>query len=426
MAKGPVRTKSRISTGTKLLAAREVAARGLVARYITSKLNAVDFLMLSATYPIFDASGSPGTNTTFVRATTATDPLNLNSSVPANRARVRPFVLGSKTIYAPMIEGARTNLCQQSENLLSSPWSAESGVYGYSGGFLSEDGTSGTHSVLQSISGTTNGDILNLSVIASAGTRNWIIIRMRSRDNATYNYANFNLSNGTIGTIIGGWTAAISQFGSGYKCSISGSVGTGAISPEVGIYICNGDNSFIYTGTNGYGLYVSNVQVEIGAFHSTYIPTTGTAVTRDADVCTWTVGSALAAGKGTLFGIGNDSTYKQQHRIVEGTASQIDCLIGRDTGGLESYLSGFLYNGAISTPTGQYTLAMSWDGTTRKSFCNGSLINSQSSSAVAVGTQLSLQGWQLEAFDHILPIFFSRVLTDAEIALLHSAALGTV
>jgi hypothetical protein len=107
-------------------------------------------------------------------------------------------------------------------------------------------------------------------------------IRLSSTGNSNA-FAFFNLSNGTIGSVGSSATAKIENFGNGwYKCSIKHQNSITGIFSVINLSIDGSVN--ISTNVN-YGVYLFGSQYEQGSYATSYIPTSGSAVTRVGDSC---------------------------------------------------------------------------------------------------------------------------------------------
>ena len=120
------------------------------------------------------------------------------------------------------------------------------------------------------------------SVFAKAGEYDYIVLVIGSY-NAGF-WASFNLDTGVVDTAptAADTTASIEDYGNGwYRCMIY-TTNTGGAE---GIYITpsvDGTNTTQYTNTTN-GVYIYGAQVEAGSYATSYIPTYGTSVTRNAD-----------------------------------------------------------------------------------------------------------------------------------------------
>ena len=147
---------------------------------------------------------------------------------------------------------------------------------------INANGASG-ESIAQ-LSSYTSGTTYTYSVFLKAAGNTTFILLANSNlfSDATFRFATFNLSNGTY-TLGGGSgaTATITAFkNSWYRCSLTF---TPSVTISGAVQLRNNN-----VGNGIDGVYVWGAQNEIGAFPTSYIPTTTTSVTRNADVATMT------------------------------------------------------------------------------------------------------------------------------------------
>jgi len=222
---------------------------------------------------------------------------------------VQVFTLeGNASIFQPPVdasgpfgylaEKASTNLVVQSEAI--GTWIGIGGVDGQTNSLtgasnaslLTETNTSAPQRNYKVVTGTTN---CTLSCYAKAGTRNFVTLSgvVGGSDFAA---AAFDLSAGTAqtaqenGTVTG--QSNIESVGGGwYRCSLSLQSSSGAIN-QIKVGLSNtatptfgGWGDYVYTG-NGLTAYFFGAQLEAGTYPTSYIPTTTTAVLRNADVLT--------------------------------------------------------------------------------------------------------------------------------------------
>ena len=220
----------------------------------------------------------------------------VNANLP--RFDYNPSTLAAKGL---LIEESRANLLTYSEQFDNPAWT-KSGVVISADTTAAPDGTQTSdtftdttantgHLAFESVSTITSGTTYTLSVFAKASSATVIQVLGRSGTMGLNVWANFNLSNGTIGSVGSSTTASITDFGGGwYRCIVTGTAtgtGTGAFALSLTNNSTTALRSPTYIGT-GTGTFIWGAQIEAGAFATSYIPTTTTSLTRNADVVTMT------------------------------------------------------------------------------------------------------------------------------------------
>jgi hypothetical protein len=221
-----------------------------------------------------------------------------------------------------LVEESRTNSCLQSQNF-STIWGNGTRL------LVTTDATTSpaNDNTADKIIGTTNTDqkFLEQTIAVTTGTTytlslfakkdEYEILQMSAANtqfSGTLAYANYNLTTGVV-VSSADFSASIEDYGNGwYRCVLvtTAATGTGNNPFRLSVY-ASGDPARLlsYTGDGESGLFMWGAQLEAGAFPTSYIPTTTTAVTRNADVATMT---------GTNF--------SDWYNPTEGTFS-IDCII---------------------------------------------------------------------------------------------------
>jgi hypothetical protein len=117
-------------------------------------------------------------------------------------------------------------------------------------------------------------------------------------------HANFDLVNGVVGTK-NNCESQITPVGNGwYRCSITATAigDSGGDASVVSVTSPTSARLENYAGDTSKGLLVYGLQVELGAFPTSYIPTSGSTVTRNSDLAPIPVERfAFDASEGTLF-----------------------------------------------------------------------------------------------------------------------------
>jgi len=231
---------------------------------------------------------------TITRALNTATAVNASGYVATVNANLPRFDYDPTTLACKglLIEEARSNVCIQSADIDNVAWSrAGVGVVGdtvtspagtTTGNTVTCSAGSSVHRVISTAGTVTSGASATHSVFVKAGTHSFFQIHDGST--GTF-YANFNLTTGTVTAVNPVSGATITPYGNGwYKCTLTltagatTSIGAITIIPD-GTSLRN--PTWAAAGTES--IYAWGYQIEVGAFATSYIPTTTTSLTRNAD-----------------------------------------------------------------------------------------------------------------------------------------------
>jgi hypothetical protein len=295
---------------------------------------------------------------TFTRTTGAANPATyvasngLVTAAANNQARFdyNPTTLAIRGL---LIEQSQANLMLRSEDFASANWN-KGGASVTSNSTVSPDGattadtvventTNATHTVDQAVnvSASTSYTVTFFAKRAS-GTRNVFIQINTSGGTTGAGFVWFDLGTGATSTIttLGGTFVGVSASttafqNSWYKCTLTFTTNTGNTGATFYIGLYNAGRSYLGDGTSS--IYLWGAQLEAGAFATSYIPTTTTALTRNADVATITganFSSFWQAGFGGTSAQATPSTVSGIRPLVQfddNTANEIIALRGNTT-----------------------------------------------------------------------------------------------
>ncbi|MFA6161788.1 MAG: hypothetical protein WC766_06530, partial [Patescibacteria group bacterium] len=205
------------------------------------------------------------------------------------------------TLHGYVAEGARTNLALQSEDFSTSH--SYTGLKAFGSGstinvavapsgattadLITEDSSTGVHRAYLENIAVANATFYTASVYVKASTRSRFALLTQEIGNRG---RGFDVSNGTTFALTGGEVGAtiygIQALPDGwYRVWITFT--TDSTNSSLQVRLVDSGTSSSYTGDDASGLYVWGAQLEVGAFASSYIPTTSASVIRNADILTY-------------------------------------------------------------------------------------------------------------------------------------------
>lgn len=254
------------------------------------------YVELDFTRMVFDSRVS------FSRSTTATRfrADKVLESVASNTPRIDHAPL-TGAVRGLLLEEQRTNLIRYSQEFDTSAWSK--GACSIAPNVaIAPDGTTTADKTVESTanaehyfttpsalnSSLTDNTVYTVSCFIKPAGRNKVQFACRRKD-FTFARCIFDLVAKTASSLSNVTSTQISDVGSGWvRCAASFDVksGAGGVFPYFALF--NGTVS-VYAGDGVSGVYQWGFQVEAGSFATSYIPTTTAAVTRAADVASFTI-----------------------------------------------------------------------------------------------------------------------------------------
>ncbi len=307
---------------SRVIADGGVTEAGACVDAVSGLLQTASLLLIPSGYKSGKAYAEIPTNgngdLTWTRASTAlrTNSSGLLESMGSGVPRLS-YMYGS--CPALLLEPQRTNLVLQSEDFSSASWTKTNSTV-TANSTTSPDGTTNADSLvdnsalgIHALSAVNIGGAgtYTFSFYAKANTLSRVGIFTNSAVNI--NLATtalvFDLSSGVVVNSVSGITASIQSVGNGwYRCS---AVIPSSAAGNYLIVTSNGGTTVNYIGS-GQSIFVYGAQLELGAYPTTYIPTTTASATRIADTATKTdISSLIGQSEGVMFaevsGLSNDT-----------------------------------------------------------------------------------------------------------------------
>ena len=382
-----------------------------------------------------------GTDFTFTRASTATrvNASGLIEDVASGVPRLNydPTDLTKDPVL--LLEPSRTNKQTQSENINTTNYSGTSGVTIISNSDISPDGTSTADKIVptavneyhkvNTILATVNGYDIISCFVKSSGYNH---VQLTSWANPT-DFVNFDLSDGTVGTVSVATIYGIQSYGNGWyriwanvQASGSGNVGIQVVTSKTAGWA----QQFVGDGSSGILLW--GVQIEASSnYPSSYIRTSGSAVTRSAEAASnSSASSVIGQSQGTIFidfvFNGKSDSLADNFNLALGTWASNIIVIGNYNSALYAriYESTVLYfNQDFGTMTagGRYKCAIAYASNDAVFYVNGKLIAADSSVNVPATSTISLNRSSLESSKDVNEVLlFKSRLSNDELASLTS------
>ena len=321
----------------------------------------------------------------------------------------------NNTKGALKLEPTRTNKVIYSNGFTDSSW-LPTGATVVSG-VISPDGTSNAFT----LSNTASSGIIQkavsltglrvVSIFAKKGTHRYLRIGAYGGTNS---YANFDLENGVVAD---GANANIEDYGNGwFRCichSADGATG--------GVQIFPSNNTTGAATTNG-SIQIYGVQLEEGSYATSYIPTSGSAVTRLADSCSQTVpDGVIGQTEGTLFidfNIDVTSNFKHILNIKNSTNSERVIVYVRNTNLLRYQYPNGTYDEGSTLSSGNHKIAITYSGSNISFFRDGVKLTTNTNFAKTVTfSEISIGNYlNIDQLGNVVnqSLFYNNALTDAQ------------
>jgi hypothetical protein len=230
-----------------------------------------------------------------------------------NRFNVPRIDYSNGSCPSILVEPQRTNLVLRSEEFENASWVKDNSSILTNtaispSNVLNADtyignGLNLQHFIYQNLS-VTSGITYSISIYAKKDTNNFIQLCGSNAAFGVNCFANFDISNGTIGTIGSATIASIDSVGNGwYRLKItSTAIATTTVAPILISLITSSTSIKTETNNLSTSVYLWGAQLEAGTNVTSYIPTVASTVTRNADVITNTNASTLIGQtEGTIF-----------------------------------------------------------------------------------------------------------------------------
>lgn len=216
-------------------------------------------------------------------------------------------------------EGASANISIRSEEFDDAAWTKQASTVTANEAFAPDgtksmdvveaDSTASIQPYVRTTLNATLGVDITFSIFVKAREAKFAQLIFGSGEIANDPRANFDLINGTLGTVDADFTASIKDCGNGiYRISVTGLTASTTVRPRLVLIQSATDvRAASNSWTSGDGLYAWGAQLESLPFPSSYVRTEGGAVTRSRDAAT----ASIAEGSFTNeFSVSYEARHK--------------------------------------------------------------------------------------------------------------------
>ena len=198
-------------------------------------------------------------------------------------------------------------------------------------GFISPDGNLNAYKLLEDNTNNIHRIYQTATVTGSPNTTISVYVKYLGRKNVLMRIADstvgrwYDIENGVLGGIYQGApdNSSIEYVSNGwYRISITHTVSNQC---RLELWVSNTESTSAYQGDTTKGVYLFGAQLEVGSYPTSYIPTSGSSVTRNADACSMTNASdRINSSEGVLFIETSyvNKGYGNSIAITDGTNSQ--------------------------------------------------------------------------------------------------------
>ena len=390
----------------------------------------------------------------FTRATTATrvnkDGLieSVASGVPRLNYPLTNGVVGS--CPSLLLENLATNEIDYSENF--SQWTNAGSTDELDNSVVAPDGSSGVYKIapdatnanhsMQKLNRTISGGTVVFSVFAKAGTERYVRLRMGNTTNNPRVW--FDLQTGVVENEDVSGSGSIENYGNGwYRLIVTNTANViTSTTGQAQIFIQSASSASTiqtsYTGDPNQHIYVWGAQFENSEHITSYIPTSGSAVTKNADQCIGAGTSAefndsegvlfiemkaLIEGEGTrAISISNSTTDERIMIRLTSTDGEVNFQVRTDVGGTPTNIVNAFRN--ITNTTQYNKIALKYKADDMALWANGVELATPSGSSTPTGlSELAFDDGNLgnRMYAEVKQVMvFNEALTDAELTTLTS------